>query len=78
VVGILARDKIEKFTGAFQTTAINCRINLNMTELQVEESNYKEMPSYYDFGNMQEEILLENYSQIIQQVNQMVEQIIPN
>ena len=49
-----------------------------MTELQVEESNYKEMPSYYDFGGKQEEILLENYSQIIQQVNQMVDQIIPN
>ncbi|MCA5004036.1 type IV secretion system DNA-binding domain-containing protein [Sphingobacterium bovistauri] len=78
VVGILARDRIEKFTGEFQTTAINCRINLNLKELQIEEKNYIEMPQYYDFGDKQEEILLENYSQIIQEVNQMVNQIIPN
>lgn len=76
VVGILARDRIEKFTGQFQTTAINCRINLNTQELQDEERNYKEMPLYYDFGDKQEEILLENYSKIIQETNKMVDLII--
>lgn len=76
VVGILARDRIEKFTGEFQTTAINCRINLDMKELNKEENNYQEMPLYYDFGDQQDEILLENYTLIIQQVNQIVDHVI--
>src|SRR5690606_13627266 len=76
VVGILARDRIEKFTGEFQTTAINCRINLDMKELNKEENNYQEMHLYYDFGDQQDEILLENYTLIIQQVNQIVDHVI--
>ena len=76
VVGLIARDRAEKFTGQYQTTAINCRINLNLQELQQEEANYLDMPVYYDFCGQQEEILRENYAQVIQQVNEIVTQIL--
>lgn len=78
IVGLTARDKTDKFTGQFQTTAIHCRINLDMKELAKEERNYLQMPQYYDFGNEKEHILLENFISITNQVKQMVSTILAN
>lgn len=76
IVGMIARDTVEKYTGKFHTTAINCRVNLNIRELHNEEENYHEMPQYYDFGDKQDEVLMENFSNIISQIDQEVKIII--
>ena len=76
IVGLTARDRIDKFTGQFQTTAIHCRVDLDQQELTKEESSYLDMPQYYDFGDKKEQILAENFTRITDQVKQMVSTIL--
>lgn len=76
IVGLTARDRIDKFTGHFQTTAIHCRVDLDRQELTKEESSYLDMPQYYDFGDKKEQILAENFTRITDQVKQMVSKIL--
>lgn len=76
IVGLTARDRIDKFTGHFQTTAIHCRVDLDRKELAKEESSYLEMPQYYDFGDKKEQILADNFTRITDQVKQMVSKIL--
>lgn len=77
MVGLVARDVPEnnRFTGEYTTSAIHCRVNLDMDAIRREESNYPPMPVYYDFQGKQEEMLFANFSKINQQVSQMVEKI---
>ncbi|WP_258862502.1 hypothetical protein [Sphingobacterium spiritivorum] len=77
IVGILARDTVDTYTGKYQTSAVNCRVNLDMDALKKEEANYRELPTYYDFGNRKEEILLDNFFRINREVEEIVEQFIP-
>ncbi|MHB1179149.1 MAG: TraM recognition domain-containing protein, partial [Daejeonella sp.] len=49
MVGILAADAVEKFTGQYETSAVNCRINLDLKAIKKEEQAYRELPVYYDF-----------------------------
>ena len=76
IVGLTARDRIDRFTGQFHTTAINCRINLDTEQLEAEEKSFLEMPQYYDFGENKEEILKGNFTQINKQVKRLVSQIL--
>ena len=78
IVGILAKDNTQKFTGEFNTTAINCKVNLNLEEIKIEEKNYLELPEFYDFQGKKKEILMDNYNKITQQVNDIVLEIIHN
>ncbi|RYZ16229.1 MAG: type IV secretory system conjugative DNA transfer family protein, partial [Sphingobacteriales bacterium] len=47
MVGVIAADAQETYTGKFETSAINCRINLNLAEIANEEKSYKPLPTYY-------------------------------
>lgn len=77
IVGIVARDTMETYTGKYETTAVNCRVNLDMEAIKKEEANYRELPTYYDFGDRKEEILLDNFFRINREVERLVEQFIP-
>ncbi|MCI0922433.1 type IV secretory system conjugative DNA transfer family protein [Sphingobacterium rhinopitheci] len=68
MVGILASDAVQKYTGQYETSAINCRINLDMKAIKTEENSYKELPIFYDFRGKQEEVLLENFYRINNEV----------
>jgi hypothetical protein len=72
MVGLIASDAEEKFTGKFETSAVNCRINLNRPEIEKEEKNYRELPTYYDFSGKKEEILLQNFFRINKEVEVIV------
>ncbi|NCD68299.1 type IV secretion system DNA-binding domain-containing protein [Mucilaginibacter agri] len=72
MVGVIAADVQEKFTGQFETAAVNCRINLDMAEISGEEKNYKPLPAYYDFGDRCNEILTQNFNRITQEIENMV------
>src|SRR6202012_234020 len=47
LVGLIAAEAQETYTGKFETSAINCRTNLNAQEMAHEEKNYRDLPVYY-------------------------------
>jgi type IV secretory pathway TraG/TraD family ATPase VirD4 len=71
MVGLLASDAVEKFTGKYETSAINCRINLDMDAIKAEEKAYQELPLFYDFKDKKDEILRNNYLRITNEVQAM-------
>ncbi|MEO6850676.1 MAG: TraM recognition domain-containing protein, partial [Mucilaginibacter sp.] len=73
MVGLIAADVQEVYTGKFETSAINCKVNLSVAELSAEEAGYRELPVYYDFGGRKEEILRENFMRINSEVDSIVE-----
>jgi hypothetical protein len=72
IVGVIAADAQEKFTGQFETSAINCRINLDMADIAGEEKHYRSLPAYYDFNGMRDEKLRQNFNRISQEIEEMV------
>jgi GGDEF domain-containing protein len=72
MVGLIASDAEEKYTGKFETSAVNCRINLNRPEIEQEEKNYRDLPVYYDFGDHKELTLLQNFHRINREVDAIV------
>ncbi|WPU96456.1 type IV secretion system DNA-binding domain-containing protein [Mucilaginibacter sabulilitoris] len=73
MVGLIAADVQEVYTGKFETSAINCKVNLSAAELSAEEAGYRELPVYYDFAGRKEEILRENFMRINSEVDTIVE-----
>lgn len=72
IVGLIAADVQENFTGAFEPATVNCRVNLDAATLAAEEAGYRDLPVYYDFGGRKEEILLQNFFRINREVDQVV------
>jgi hypothetical protein len=72
MVGLIAADVQDNYTGKFDTSAINCKINLDKKELAKEESGYKELPVYYDFNGHRDEILRNNFMKINREVEGIV------
>jgi hypothetical protein len=77
MVGLIAADVQETYTGQFETSAINCKVNLNNKEIQAEEAGYRDLPVYYDFNGKQEEILLENFFRINKEIDEVVKKFKP-
>jgi len=72
MVGVIAADAQEKFTGQYETSAINCRINLDMEAIAKEEKGYKALPTYYDFGGKLNEKLSQNFNRISNEIQEIV------
>ncbi|TCD07697.1 type IV secretory system conjugative DNA transfer family protein [Pedobacter frigidisoli] len=64
LVGILAREAASDFDGNYLTSAVNCRVNLDMVEIEKESANYPAMPIFYDFKGKKSAVLLENFNRI--------------
>jgi len=77
MVGMLASDAVENYTGKYETSAINCRINLDMQAIKAEEKAYQELPVFYDFAGKQEEVLLQNFYRINDEVLEIVSGLRP-
>lgn len=77
VVGLLTSDAQDNYTGKFETLAVHCRVNLDLEKIKKEESYYKELPVYYDFGGRKEEILMKNFNRITLEVQDIIKQFIP-
>lgn len=77
MVGVIAAEAQEKYSGQFETSALNCRINLDMAQIAKEEKAFKPLPAYYDFGGKRDEQLSQNYFRISQEIEQMVLQFKP-
>ena len=72
MVGLIAADVQETYTGKFETSAVNCRINLDMQAIQSEEKGYRDLPVYYHFGDKKEETLRGNFTRINKEVEAIV------
>jgi hypothetical protein len=72
MVGVIAADAQEQFTGQYQTSAVNCRINLDMEAIKKEEKGYMPLPAFYDFGGKQDEKLRQNFNHISQEIQELV------
>ncbi|WP_256009460.1 type IV secretion system DNA-binding domain-containing protein [Desertivirga xinjiangensis] len=68
LVGLLAHDVEERYTGRFSTSAVHCRLNLDLEAIRVEEKNYPSLPVYYDFQGRKSEILSRNFDRINREV----------
>lgn len=76
MVGLVAAEPQEKYDGKFKTSAVHCRINLDPEALKKEEAGYPELPVFYDFGDSKNEILMNNFLKINQEVETIVQQFI--
>ncbi|TSJ39705.1 type IV secretory system conjugative DNA transfer family protein [Mucilaginibacter corticis] len=74
LVGLIAADVQDNYTGKFDTSAINCKINLDKKELEAEEKGYRDLPVYYDFAGEKEEILRNNFNKINKEVEGVIKQ----
>jgi hypothetical protein len=74
LVGVIAADAQEKYTGQFETSAVHCRVNLNMDEIKKEEAGYKPLPAFYDFGGKKDERLRQNFNRINDDIRTMIQQ----
>jgi hypothetical protein len=72
MVGVIAADAQEAYTGQFETSAVHCRINLDMKEIAAEEKQFRSLPTYYDFGGKAQEKLSSNYNRITREIEEMV------
>jgi hypothetical protein len=72
VVGMIAADASNAYTGQFDTSAINCKVNLNAKVIKKEEDNLLELPNYYNFGSKKDQILQRNFEAINDEIEFLV------
>lgn len=77
MVGLIASDAVETYTGQYQPSAVNCRVNLDVAAIKKEEQGYRQLPIYYDFNGQKDEILRQNFHRINREVRQLVKQFRP-
>ena len=79
MVGMIAQG--EESTEEYKTSAINGKINLNMSDIKKEENNYVKMPNYYSFvdkagNNRKEDVLMTNFRKINKEIELIVNELI--
>jgi len=77
LVGMLASDSEKGYTGKFETSAVNCKVNLDLADIAREESMYTELPTYYDFKGKKEDVLRENFKRINREVEHLISKFRP-
>ncbi len=77
MVGLIARDvkNNERYTGDYVSSAVHCKINLDIREIKKEEENYPELPTYYDFKGKTDEKLFANYKRITSEIKHVIEEL---
>ncbi|WP_345951269.1 type IV secretory system conjugative DNA transfer family protein [Mucilaginibacter sp. PAMB04274] len=78
MVGLIAQDVQENFTGRFETSAINCKVNLDRKEIEDEEAGYRDLPVFYDFQGRKDEVLRQNFLRINSEIEQVIAAFAPS
>ncbi|MEN0053581.1 MAG: type IV secretion system DNA-binding domain-containing protein [Mucilaginibacter sp.] len=73
LVGLLAADVSNDYTGKYTTSNIHCKVNLNYADIQKEEKGYRELPNFYDFKGNKSKILNSNFLKIRKDVEGIIE-----
>ena len=71
MVGVIAGDT-HSYTGKFETSAVHCKIDLDLEEIRHEENHYRSLPVYYDFEDTKDEQLRQNFFRINKEIEMMV------
>ncbi|MGI8638027.1 MAG: type IV secretory system conjugative DNA transfer family protein [Segetibacter sp.] len=73
IVGIVARDHGASYED-YQPNIFNCKVSLDLHELENEKKHYKELPKFYTFGSEPEKtnFLLRNMQKIFQDVESIL------
>ncbi|SFT24815.1 TonB-dependent Receptor Plug Domain [Mucilaginibacter polytrichastri] len=77
MVGLIAADAQDSYTGKFETSAVNCKVNLNQKDIHQEEAGYRKLPVYYDFDGKKDEILLQNFHRINKDIEAVIKKFKP-
>ncbi|WPU97131.1 type IV secretion system DNA-binding domain-containing protein [Mucilaginibacter sabulilitoris] len=72
LVGLIAGGRSSSYNGKFESSAVNCRVNLDLKAIAQEERQYQPTPVFYNFLGKKEQVLQRNF----QRINQEVESII--
>lgn len=74
MVGLVARDVKHgaRYTGDYVSSAVHCKVNLDMNTIEKEENNYPELPTYYNFKGKTDKILFDNYKRIYDEIEDVV------
>ncbi|WP_207424990.1 type IV secretory system conjugative DNA transfer family protein [Pedobacter sp. SYSU D00535] len=75
LVGLLAGEHSDDFTGQYESAAVHCKVNLNIKEIEDEQLRRHEMPLFYDFKGKKDEILKSNFLRIHREVRELVGRI---
>jgi type IV secretory pathway TraG/TraD family ATPase VirD4 len=69
LVGIVARENDATY-GEYQPNLYNCKIRLNLDEIEEEKTHYKDLPEFYNFGSPEEkrQFLLQHMQNIFKDV----------
>lgn len=62
----------EKYDNKFQVNSYNCKVNIDLDEVEKEELLYTEIPKYYNFDD-KEKVLIANFKKIKRDINNIVE-----
>lgn len=76
MVGLVAKDAEEIYTGDYISSSFNCKINLDMKAIKHEESNYRELPKYYDFEGKKDQLLEKNFDRIVEDIQQLINEVV--
>ena len=78
LVGLLAGETYSDYSGKYQTSAVNCKVNLDVKQIASEEACYPSMPSFYDFKGNKSVVLLKNFERINSEVAGIVSRFSQN
>lgn len=81
IVGKLAQDalsekQLKKFRPGLGT--YNCRIDLDVSQIENEKREFVSLPKYYDFEGKKEEILIENFQRIKSDIQMIINDFTEN
>lgn len=75
MVGIIAKEAKKKFVVEYASSSINCKINLDMEAINQEQQNYRQIPVIYNFKGDKEEILLNHFLKLDQEIIDLVAEV---
>jgi hypothetical protein len=73
LVGLIATDVNNDYTGKYTTSNVHCKVNLNLADIQREEKGYRELPNFYDFKGNKAKILNSNFLKIRKDVENIIQ-----
>lgn len=79
MVGVIAKDvNHNEYGKEYITSAVNCKIDINMKEVEAEEESFPflKMPVYHKFGEDKEVFLKKNFDRIFEETTQVVNRLL--
>ena len=78
MVGLISQDAPEVYDGQYTPSSFNCKINLDIAQINAESKQYTQLPTYYNFETeaKKEFILMENFKKISKDIDDLVKAVV--